>query len=83
MKKMWIVFRGENNYYVLEEYENPDRTYKNKPLAVFFDKDLAYEYVFHKNKKPTNGFVVRRRKKEDSCDTPDRYFNWENEILNG
>ena len=84
--KLFIVFRGPNNYYVLEEEENPDRTYKNKPIAAFYDKDLAFEYVYHKNGK--NVPVKFRKKKEpvkweNELDMPDKYFSWTNEILNG
>lgn len=74
--KLFIVFRGPNNYYVLEEEENPDRTYKNKPIAAFYDKDLAFEYVYHKNGK---NIPAKFRKKKQPVD----YFNWGNEILNG
>ena len=68
MNEFYMVIKGNMGYCIMKDTYNPTKTYSNKPVALFGDRNDAISYAKLRNERPS---LFETRKKNDfieGCD---------------
>ena len=74
----YMVINGTMGYCIMKDTYNPSKTYSNKPVALFGDRNDAIKYARLRNERPSL-FEAKRSNHFDEDDVP--HDSWA--IVNG
>lgn len=79
MNDFYMVIKGTMGYCIMKDTYNPSKTYSNKPVALFCDRNDAIKYARLRNERPSLFETKRSNHFDEDDDVP--HDSWA--IVNG